>query len=913
MSDKIALDDVASGYNLSKINVNFDKIETELNEKVLYRDPPDGAPNEMSANLDMNGNKIYNLAKPTSPHEPLRLIDAAEIAAGGEFPINTTISSSGSGASLVRDPEGVIRSLTGVGHIQTVVDGDDMLITTTAEANTASSLGTGTPIYANKVGANLLFKSVKAGTGVSLYDSGSEITISSTGGVGSGEVNTASSLGTGEGVFKTKSGVDLQFKSLKAGTNVTLSSTADEVTINATGGGGGGTWDGFADITNFGAVGDFIPLTDGGGTGTNNDTAVMNAIATGKPLWIPAGDFFVNNTATNNAYAVVSSFGPGKVWGNTTRGKMILGKTLLVGANNTHEINNAGGIKWASGSTYNGVRSYLGHHNWQIHQPDNGPMQFQLYPGYGGKGYFGTTAHFVSPNKIVADMTPFDLNMVRVGNHIGFAGVVYKVASVIDTTNITVTNFDGSAVSFTTDTTPRPFYVSYECAVFTGNTSGTTVTRTTGDALPYGFGGDHMYCLVNGTYYQVTSGPETTGDGNKIILYSSAGTQTNASIEYYRVHGPWAYISLFRLQGLGGGIETNGGMMFNIKNQLRIFNGGAPNDPMTGDIKVNATKVILGQGDGGTDDELVEIGQNYLTLGGRPGTTTRNYVEVDSLGSSIAPIMKAAGAASNMNLVLDGKGSGGVQFGTQANNIVGISAPTLFAPSLAVRGADSNPDFGFDLKGNGSFRFTAGTYGRVVGEIVASASSTGYAQLVSGTNIAYVNSAGTATNVDLALVPKGTAGRLLPKGLPYCCLRRINTTTLPYNTGTILSWDTEDSDPFGMHAAGSSIITAPVSGLYRLSTGFLLTGTSGTDAGIITSAYVIVNGTAVRNSPFIRHRVPSSTTGDVGSDLSMEIMLNAGDQVQIQAYYGTTAALNGSLNVAWDKYNYFNMSLITSF
>ena len=56
---------------------------------------------------------------------------------------------------------------------------------------------------------------------------------------GSGETNTASNLGAGSGVFASKVGVDLQFKSLVAGTNVTLSSTSTEVTINATGGGSG--------------------------------------------------------------------------------------------------------------------------------------------------------------------------------------------------------------------------------------------------------------------------------------------------------------------------------------------------------------------------------------------------------------------------------------------------------------------------------------------------------------------------------------------------------------------------------------------------------------------------------------------------------------------------------------------------
>ena len=58
-------------------------------------------------------------------------------------------------------------------------------------------------------------------------------------GTGGGEANTASNLGTGEGLYAQKVGVDLEFKSLKAGTNVTLSSDANTVTISASGTGGG--------------------------------------------------------------------------------------------------------------------------------------------------------------------------------------------------------------------------------------------------------------------------------------------------------------------------------------------------------------------------------------------------------------------------------------------------------------------------------------------------------------------------------------------------------------------------------------------------------------------------------------------------------------------------------------------------
>jgi len=53
-----------------------------------------------------------------------------------------------------------------------------------------------------------------------------------------GEINDGVNVGLGDGVFKQKTGVDLEFKTLIGGTNVTITNNANDLTIDASGGGG---------------------------------------------------------------------------------------------------------------------------------------------------------------------------------------------------------------------------------------------------------------------------------------------------------------------------------------------------------------------------------------------------------------------------------------------------------------------------------------------------------------------------------------------------------------------------------------------------------------------------------------------------------------------------------------------------
>ena len=98
------------------------------------------------------------------------------------------------------------------------------------EVNTGSNVGTGRQVFKQKTGVDLEFRTLTPGSNVSLTQNANDIQVSST-----GEANTASNLGAGRQIFKQKTGVDLELRSLIQGSNVTLVEGANDITVSATG------------------------------------------------------------------------------------------------------------------------------------------------------------------------------------------------------------------------------------------------------------------------------------------------------------------------------------------------------------------------------------------------------------------------------------------------------------------------------------------------------------------------------------------------------------------------------------------------------------------------------------------------------------------------------------------------------
>lgn len=160
-------------------------------------------------------------------------------AGAGSGETNTASNVGAAGEGVFKQKTGVdleFKKLLGGTNVTVTPTGtDELQISTTAQDNTASNIGAvGVGVFKQKTGANLEFKKLQSGSNITVSETANnEIRFDAT----VGETNSASNVGTnGVGVFKQKVGADLQFKKLLAGTNVTITGTTnDEIKIDAGG------------------------------------------------------------------------------------------------------------------------------------------------------------------------------------------------------------------------------------------------------------------------------------------------------------------------------------------------------------------------------------------------------------------------------------------------------------------------------------------------------------------------------------------------------------------------------------------------------------------------------------------------------------------------------------------------------
>lgn len=120
---KISLTNPVSGYNLQAINNNFDLLEAEFQNKVLYRNNTSEEANTMENALDMNSNRILNLPAPVNLNEAARLQDVVNATLGITTANLITYTPVGTGATTRTVQAKLLDQINNSGDYSTVANG----------------------------------------------------------------------------------------------------------------------------------------------------------------------------------------------------------------------------------------------------------------------------------------------------------------------------------------------------------------------------------------------------------------------------------------------------------------------------------------------------------------------------------------------------------------------------------------------------------------------------------------------------------------------------------------------------------------------------------------------------------------------------------------------------------------------
>jgi uncharacterized protein (DUF2345 family) len=235
---------------------------------------------------------------------------------------NITQNNLGAGQHILSNPGTSntfsYKSINAGSNMVVTSDANNITISNGLTGNiTQSNLGAGTPILSNPgVDNSFAFKSLVAGTNVTIASDVNTITINGS------DYITQNNLGTGE-VILSNTGLDstFNFKTIKQGNNMVLSSTANELTIST-------TLTGDITLSNLGAGEQIIA-----DPGTNDHYNVKSLVAgTNISLTSDSNSIIIDNTASG--HITQSNLGLGEsVLSNPSTGDTFTFKSIVGSAN----------------------------------------------------------------------------------------------------------------------------------------------------------------------------------------------------------------------------------------------------------------------------------------------------------------------------------------------------------------------------------------------------------------------------------------------------------------------------------------------------------------------------------------------------------------------------------------------------
>lgn len=280
---------------------------------------------------------------------------------------------------------------------------------------------------------------------------------------------------------------------------------------------------------------------------------------------------------------------------------------------------------------------------------------------------------------------------------------------------------------------------------------GSTATTSTSYLTAYGSTSDNPHLLSSGAGANIDASILSKGTGGIHLM-------TNGGVEQFRVSSTTNAVNFMHVTG--------------------AVTGGVPFLRATG-TDANVGMSLQTKGVHGWYFQSNFGAENQFVVSGTPSAV--NYIQVSGAATTSVPFISAVGNDTNVGLAIQAKGTGAINFNTtgaggfsfftnnwtntQFNIINTTGAVNYFVTSgsatgndlrLISQGPDTNINAEIRAKGSAYVSFlSSGNYGLRVG---SGPTAVNYFETQAGaTGVApHLTTAGSDTNIDLRLIPKGT-------------------------------------------------------------------------------------------------------------------------------------------------------------